>query len=284
MPEHAIWNGCISFGSFAVVVKLHPAVRDKRIKFNLLHKRDLIRLQRQLVCSLEGAPVPPEDQARGFELEGGKYILVDPADLEATEPEASRAIEVHEFVPVADIDPVFLERSYFLEPGEGDREKAGLRDQEPKAKSQDADADAVRLDRASPVYAALVAALEEERLAGICTWTMRRRAYFGALVPDGRLLRLHTLRFPGEIIKASRPAAGEALSDRELAVGAELINHMSGSFKPEQFENSHEKRLQELINRKARGQQIHLVQSRRKAATAPNRLLAVLEASLKKVA
>ena len=118
--EHAIWSGSISFGQVAVLVRLHPAVRERRIQFNLLHKRDLVKLKRQMVCSLDGAPVPPEDQARGFELEGGKYVLIDPAELERADPEASRTIEVHEFVPVADIDPVFLERGYFLEPGEGD--------------------------------------------------------------------------------------------------------------------------------------------------------------------
>jgi len=266
-PEHAIWSGNISFGQVAVLVKLHPAVREKRIQFHLLHKRDLVKLKRQMVCSLDGAPVPPEDQARGFELEGGKYILVDPAELEATDPEAARAIEVHEFVPVADIDPVFLERSYFLEPGEGSRDRGIKGSSEGEAQ-----------------YRALAAVLEEERLAGICTWAMRKRAYLGALVSAGKLLRLNTLRYPGEVIKAARPAAGEALSERELAVGRELINHMSGSFRPEQFKNRHEQRLQELIDRKARGQKIRLVRPRRKAATEPDKLLATLEASLKKVA
>jgi DNA end-binding protein Ku len=266
-PEHAIWNGSINFGTVGVLVKLHPAVREQRIQFNLLHKRDLVKLKRQMVCSLDGAPVPPEDQARGFELEGGKYILVDPAELEATESEAARSIEVHEFVPVADIDPVFLERSYFLEPGEGSGGR-GI-----KGSSE-----------GGGVYWALTAVLEEERLVGICTWTMRKRSYLGALVSAGKLLRLNTLRYPGEVIKAARPATGEAPSERELTVGMELINHMSGRFKPEQFQNRHEQRLQELIDRKARGQKIRLVRPRHKAATDPDRLLAALEASLKKVA
>jgi len=259
LPEHAIWKGSIAVGAVAVPVRLHPAVREQRIQFNLLHKRDLVKLKRQMVCSLDGAPVPPEDQARGFELEGGRYILVDPAELEKTEPEASRAIEVHEFVPVSDIDPIWLERGYSLEPGDEEERKTSM-------------------------YRALADVLAEERLAGICTWAMRKRAYVGALVSAGRALRLNVLRHSGEVIEAARPALGEALSERELAVGIELINHMAGSFNPEQFENRHEERLRGLLDRKARGQKIRLVRPRRKAATEPDRLLATLEASLKKVA
>jgi DNA end-binding protein Ku len=281
MTEHAIWGGNISFGQVAVLVKLHPAIREKRIQFSLLHKRDLVKLKRQMVCSLDGAPVPPEDQARGFELEGGRYILVDPAELEKADPEASRAIEVHEFVPVADIDPVFLERSYFLEPGEGDT----------SAERREGKSGTVSGSRAGPregtvpVFRALAAALEEMHLAGICTWTMRKRSYLGALVSAGKSIRLNTLRYASEVLKAEPLAsAGEALSTRELAIGSELIDHMTGSFKPEQFENRHQQRLQELIDRKTRGQKVPLTRPRRRAATEPSRLLSVLEASLKKVA
>jgi DNA end-binding protein Ku len=262
-PEsgHAIWNGSISFGRFAVLVKLHAAVWERRIQFHLLHRRDLVKLKRMMVCSLDGTPVPPEEQAKGFELEGGKYVLIDPAELEKVDPQANRAIEVREFVPAGDIDPIFLERSYFLEPGEGGTSKT------------------------ANVYPALAAALEELRLAGICIWTMRKRSYLGALVSSDGLLRLNTLRYAGEVVNAARlKQAGEPLSARELAVGSELIDHMTGSFKPEQFKDTHQERLRELIGRKARGQKIRTVQPKRKAATEPSRLLSVLEASLKKVA
>jgi DNA end-binding protein Ku len=294
-PEsgHAIWNGSISFGRFAVLVKLHAAVRERRIQFHLLHRRDLVKLKRMMVCSLDGTPVPPEEQAKGFELEGGKYVLIDPAELEKVDPQANRAIEVREFVPAGDIDPVFLERSYFLEPGGEDIERRG----QPLGAVEKGDTPSERLRRTQrgsvPIfdgqprfsYAALAAALEDLRLAGICIWTMRKRSYLGALVSAGGLLRLNTLRYAGEVVNASRlKQAGEPLSARELAVGSELIDHMTGSFKPEQFNNTHQERLRELIGRKARGQKIRIVQPKRKAATEPSKLLSVLEASLKKVA
>jgi len=271
---HAIWTGTVSFGSIAFPVRLRPAVRERRVQFNLLHKSDLVRLKRQMVCSLEGAPVPPEDQARGFELEGGRYILVDPAELEKAEPEASRAIAVHEFVGVAEIDPVYFERGYYLEPAED----AGKTGDSPPARL-------LRTQRGSvSVFPELAAVLEEERLAGICTWVMRKRAYVGAILSAGGVLRLNVIRHPGEVIKVARPAAGSALSDRELAVGSELINQMTGKFQPEKFTNSHQQRLRQLIERKSHGQKIRLVTPKRRAATEPDKLLSVLEASLRKVA
>ena len=256
MPGHAIWNGNVTFGSFALPVKLHPAVRENRIQFHFLHRRDLVKLKRQMVCALEGAPVPVEDQARGFELEDGKYILVDPTDLERADPEASRSIEVHEFVPAAQIDPVYLDHSYYLEP-------------DPHAEG----------------YHALVAALGEMGLAGVCTWTMRKRSYVGALRAGGETLRLHTLRHAGEVVtSAATEVPAAPLSARELKVGIELVNHMAGRFQPEKFADRHQELLRKLIDQKARGRKVSVRRPKRLAPTAPSRLLAVLEAGLKRVA
>ena len=116
MAGRAIWKGNIHFGDVDVPVKLHTAVKEERIQFHLLHRRDHVKLRQQMVCAYEKVPVPAEEQVKGFEVEEGKYILVDPAELEQTEPEDSRMIEVHEFVKTEQIDPVFLERVYYLEP------------------------------------------------------------------------------------------------------------------------------------------------------------------------
>jgi DNA end-binding protein Ku len=256
VQSHAIWDGNIIFGSVALPVKLHPAVRENRVRFHLLHRRDLVKLKRQMVCSLDGAPVPPEDQARGFELEDDRYILVDPTELEEVDPEAGRAIEVHEFVPAAQIDPVYLDHSYYLEPG-------------PHAEG----------------YGALVAALAEMDVAGVCTWTMRKQPYVGAIRAGGRFLRLYTLRHAGEVVAAAAPGAPvAALSARELKVGTDLIDHMTGRFQPRKFEDRHQELLRKLIDRKARGGKFRILRPKRIAPTAPSRLLAALEAGLKRVA
>ena len=157
MAGGTIWTGYIHFGDTNVPVKLHAAVKEKRIQFHLLHQRDQVKLQQQMICAYEQVPVPLEEQAKGFEMEERKYILVDPLMLEQIEPESSRIIEVHEFVKPAQIDPIFLEQLYYLEP-----------------------------DTLLKGYNALAGALQEMEVAGICTWTMRKRSYVGALQARGK--------------------------------------------------------------------------------------------------
>ncbi len=256
MAGRTIWTGYIQVGEAQVPVKLHAAIQEQRIQFHLLHRRDRVRLQQQMICAYEKVPVPPEEQARGFAVEEGKYLLVDPSELEQTEPEGSRKIEVHEFVKPEQIDPVFCERVYYLEP-----------------------------DTRITGYNALAEALQEMEVAGICTWTMRKRSYFGALRVSGKLLRLHTLRYADEVISVKSLELGEfAFSDKELAVGSELINRLTVPFEPQKFVNEHQQKLEELLAKKSRGEKIALLPPRRLKATQSDKLLEALEASLKKVA
>ena len=256
MAGRAIWKGNIRFGDVDVPVKLHTAVKEERIQFHLLHRRDHFKLKQQMICAFEKVTVPAEEQARGFELEEGKYILIDPAELEQIEPEESRMIEVREFVKTGQIDPVFLERVYYLEPDIHVRK-----------------------------YNGLAAVLKEMDLAGICTWTMRKRSYFGALQAGNRVLRLNTLHYADEVISTKSLGLPDvALSEKELKVGSDLINQLSGPFEPEKYENEHQKKLQDLIDKKARGEKIVIFRPKRHKTTTSDTLLKTLEASLKKVA
>jgi DNA end-binding protein Ku len=193
MAGRAIWKRTIHFGAVDVPVKLHTAVKEERIQFHLLHRRDHVKLKQQMVCAYEKVPVPVEERARGLELEEGKYILVDPEELEQAESENSRLIEVHEFVKTGQIDPVFLERVYYLEP-----------------------------DINMKGYKALVGALGEMEVEGICTWTMRKQSYVGALQMSGKILRLNILRHADEVISA------KFLSDVRLGRGLTWAKSTTG--------------------------------------------------------
>jgi DNA end-binding protein Ku len=242
-----------------VPVKLHSAVKEERIQFHLLHRRDRVRLRQQMVCAYEKQPVPAEEQSKGFEVEDGKYVIVDPAEFEQTTPESSRMIEVHEFVKTGQIDPIFLDRLYYLEPD--------IQDIQGKE------------------YNALVKALKELDVAGICTWIMRKRSYFGALQARGKMLRLNTLRYADEVIPVgSLELEDVPLSEKELKIGSELIEKMAAPFEPRKFENEHQKKLQEMIEKKARGEKIAVLVPRRLKPTKSDQLLQALEASLKKAA
>lgn len=255
MPT-TIWIGNIHFGNTDVPVKLHTAVRQNRVQFHLLHKADGVRLRQQMVCSFDKKSVPPEERVKGFQLDERNYVLIDPAELEQLEPQGSRAIEVHEFVKAAEIDPVYLEQTYYLEPNVSNKS-----------------------------YFALAAALTEMDAAGVCTWVMRKRAYFGIIRSAGRTLRLTVLRYADEVIPAkSLTLETFSPSEKELEIGSELINRMTVHFTPEKYQNEHQAKLQSLIEQKARGEKIILLKAKHRKATEPGKLLKVLEESLKKAA
>ncbi|TAL23434.1 MAG: Ku protein [Nitrospirae bacterium] len=256
MAGKAIWKGYINFGEVNLPVKLHTAIKEERVQFHLLHRRDHVKLRQQMICAYEKKPVPLEAQVRGFEVEEGKYIIVDPAELEQAEPESSRIIEVHDFVKTEQIDPVFLEHVYYLEP-----------------------------DVNAKGYNALAGALIEMNAAGICTWTMRKRTYLGALQASGNILRLTALRHTDEVISVkSLKLRKIPLSEKELKIGSDLINQLTAPFQPHKFEDEHQKKLRNLIDKKARGEKIAILRPRRLKPTAPDKLLQTLEVSLKKVA
>ncbi len=259
MAGSTIWKGYIHFGDSDVAVKLHSAVREERIQFHLLHRHDQVRLRQQMICAYDKQPVPAEEQTKGFEVESGKYIIIDPAELEQTIPESNRMIEVHEFVRTEQVDPIFLDRVYYLEPDMSVLQGSG--------------------------YSELAKVMSKMKVQGICTWTMRKRTYLGSLQAAGKVLRLNTLRYDDEVIPAESLGLQKvALSEKELKIGSDLINQMTGIFEPRKFENEHQKKLQEMIQKKARGENIAVLPPRRLKSTEPDQLLQVLEASLKKVA
>ncbi|TAL18409.1 hypothetical protein EPN96_01170 [bacterium] len=255
MTRGTLWKGSVHFGDISVEVKLHAAVREERIQFHLLHRPDGVRLHQQMICAYEKKPVPPEEQIKGYELEGtGKYIIVDPEELAPADPESSRIIEVHEFVRAGQLDPLFFGRAYNLE----------------------ADGDG---------YGELLEAMRETGVAGICTWTMRKRSYLGALLPGGKMLRLCALRYGDEVIAANSLELQEiAVSEKEVRIGRDLIGQLTAPFAPQKFEDEHQKKLHRLIEKKARGEEAGLPRPRLLEPTSPEKLLEALEASLRKVA
>jgi len=249
-----IWIGNITFKDINVSVKLHTAVSQNRIQFHLLHKNDRVKLRQQMICKFDKTPVTSAEQVKGFQVDERKYLLIDPKELEETEPENSRIINVHEFVKINEIDPVFIERTYYLESNQSNQS-----------------------------YSTLAAALKELEVQGICTWAMRKRAYLGALRSTGKTLRLNVLRFADEIIQAkSLGLEAFSVSEKELDIASELISKLTVNFQPEKYTNEHQKKLQDLIDKKVRGEKIILLKPKHLKSTESGKLLEVLQESLKK--
>jgi DNA end-binding protein Ku len=251
-----LWIGNIQFADISVPVKLHAAVSQNRVQFHLLHKTDHARLRQQMVCKFDKTPVPAAEQVKGFQVDERKYILMDPEELEQAEPESSRTIDIHEFVNTGAIDPVFIEHVYYLEP-----------------------------DASNKSYGALAEALQEMNAQGICTWVMRKRAHFGAIQSAGKILRLNVLRYTDEIVPAeSLGLESFELSEKEVSIGSELINKLTVKFKPEKYTDEHQKKLRDMIHKKALGHKIVIFTPKHHKPTSPDKLLEALEKSLKKAA
>jgi len=113
----AIWKASIQFGPVSMLVKLYPAVKDIRRHSHLLHDQDRERLQQCMVCPEEDAVVDQNEMVKGYEVHESEYVVVEPTDLDALEPETSREIQVMQFVEAGQVDPRYLDRAYFLGPG-----------------------------------------------------------------------------------------------------------------------------------------------------------------------
>ena len=231
MPR-AIWSGPISFGLVNVPVRMYSAIDEKDVRFNLLHSKDDSPIGYEKVCKKEDKPVPNDEIVKAYEIEKGEYVYVTDEDFEAAEERGYRAIDISDFVPYDDIDPIYFEKTYYLGPQEG----------------------------AEKVYALLTKAMEGSGLAAIAKYVMRDRQHLGCLrVRDG-VITLEKMYFADEIRPADEIAPKKVtVAKEQLEMASELIDRFSGSFKPEKYEDTYRERLLKIIRDKRKGKEIHAV-------------------------
>jgi DNA end-binding protein Ku len=229
MPR-PIWSGAISFGLVSVPVKLFSAVNRKSVHFNQIDSRSGSRIKYQKVSAADGSEVPNEAIVKGYELPTGQYVLIDDAELSSLDPEASRTIDIEEFVELEQIDPIFYDAAYYVAP-----DKA----------------------TAKP-YALLARAMEETGKIGVARFVMRTKQYLCAVRPkDGRLL-LSTMVYADEVndmeeIREFEAVESVDVSDKELAMAKQLVESLAGEFEPDKFEDTYRNKVLDLIERKAEG-------------------------------
>src|SRR3954470_32413 len=195
MPR-SIWTGAISFGLVTVPVKLYSAVQRKNVRFHQLDSENGVRIAQKRVNPTTGEEVPYERLVKGYEISPDRYVLVDPAELEALEPVKTRTIDIEDFVDLAEIDPVFYDHPYYLAPGAGG---------------------------AKP-YRLLLEAMAETGKVGIATVVIRSKQHLVALRPQGDVLGMATMLFQDELVDPDRiddlPEPGDVKTTaKELAIG-----------------------------------------------------------------
>jgi DNA end-binding protein Ku len=230
MPR-AIWSGSISFGLVNIPIKLYAAVSRKTVHFNQLDSRTGARVRHKKVSAADGEEVPSEAIVKGYELASGEYVTVGDDELASLDPEASRAIDIEEFVDLVDIDPIFYDAAYFVAP-----DKATLKP-----------------------YALLAQAMEDSGKVAVARFVMRSKQYLCAVRPkDGRLM-LSTMVYADELNDANEipeiaDLEGIEVSDKELDMARQLIASLSADFEAERFEDTYRNQVLDLIERKAAGQ------------------------------
>jgi DNA end-binding protein Ku len=249
----SMWKGAISFGLVMIPIKLYAATEQKDIAFRQVHREDGGRIRFRRICSIDGQEVPYEDVAKGYELPTGEMVVLTDEDMAELPLPTTRNIEVLHFMPAEQLDPILLNRSYFVEPeSAGARAYVLLRDS---------------LERSGKVALALVALRQRESLA-----TLRTR--------DG-LLVLETLLWPDEVRIPAFPFLEDHIEARsqELKMAASLIESMTVDFDPDSYHDGYREALQELVNAKVEGRQV--VQPEIPAEEAePTSLADALKASL----
>ncbi len=249
----SMWKGAISFGLVMIPVKLYAATEQKDIAFRQVHRTDGGRIRFRRVCSVCGEEVPYEDVAKGYELPTGEVVVLTDDDLAELPLPTARSIEVVHFMPAEQLDPILLNRSYFVEPeSAGARAYVLLRDS---------------LERSGKVALTLVALRQRESLA-----TLRTR--------DG-LLVLETLLWPDEIRVPDFPFLEDDVEVRsqELKMAASLIDSMTEDFDPDAYHDNYREALQEVVDAKVEGREVVQPEGVIEA-TEPTSLADALKASL----
>jgi len=256
MAARSIWKGEIKIGTAKIPVKLYSAIIDRTVRFHILEDKHRTRVKQHMVTQDSGDEVSNDEIQKGYEVEPGKFVILNDQDLDSLHPEPSREIEITEFVPPEKISQQYYERPYYLGP-DGDEEN----------------------------YFALADALSKLNREGIANWVMRNKAYSGALRADNGYLMLYTLRTADEVISAADLPAplGRAPSQKEVEMAKHLISLLDGEFNPSDYKNEYRKRVMEFIERKAKGHAPRLssVKSKR-GTTSLDSVLAKSIAALKK--
>ena len=254
MPR-PIWSGAISFGLVNVPVKLVGAVSPKDVRFNQLEAGTNARIKQKRVSAETGEEVPFDQIVKGYEISPDNYVVIEPQELEALDPKATRSIEIEDFVDLDQIDPLYFERPYYLVPDKG----------------------------GAKAYALLLEAMKESQKVGIARLVLRTKQYLAAIRPLGDALVLETLLYPDEVTLPDEieglPRDDVEIQDRELKIARQLIESLSTEFEPEHYRDEYREKVLELIEQKAEGKQI-VTQPATEEPTKVVDLMAALEASL----
>lgn len=249
-----IWRGAISFGLVNIPVRLYAATENKDPRFHLLHAVCRTPIRYAKMCPTCNVEVPPEQIAKGYEFQKGQYVIVDPDELPQGAPEAPRAITITDFVSLTEIDPIYFDRSYYLEPGEG----------------------------AAKPYHLLRDAMEATGRIALAQAILRSRSALACVRILGKTLSLATMFYPDEIRSPQALSLPEAppIAEAEQKMAAALIENLSAPFDPAKYTDDYREQVMQHIQAKIQADDAVVAPERAEPGKVID-LMAALEASLR---
>ncbi len=229
MPR-AMWKGAVSFGLVNVPVKLYSATEDHDISFRQVHREDGGRIHYKRVCAIDGEEVSYDDIAKGYETEDGEMVVITDDDLKNLPNQSSKEIAVEKFVPSEQVDPMLLDRSYYLEPEKG----------------------------AAKAYALLRDALEAADRMALVSVAIRSRKNMAVLRVRDNIVVLQTMIWPDEVRSAEFANLGDvgSATERELSMATMLIDSLSGDYDPDEFQDDYSEAVHEMVEAKLSGGEV----------------------------
>lgn len=227
----SIWTGNITFGLISIPVKLYTAVgSEDRISFDLLHEKDGAHIRYKRVCEQEGKEVPWDEIVKGYEVSKGQYVTFTKEELDELDVESMRVIDIDTFVELADIDPIYYDKTYYVAPAEGG-EKA---------------------------YRLLVRALKEQERVGVAKFAMREKEHLCALRVKDEMFVLETMHWPADIREPDLEGLDAKVQVRakEVDMAMSLVDQLTGPFEPERYRNTFEQHLRKAAEAKLKGEEI----------------------------
>ena len=223
----SIWEGSISFGLINIPVKLYTASRERKVSFHFLHKGDLCPIKYVKICKTTGEEIPYQEIVRGFEYAKGNFVVLDDKDFEKADVKKTHMIEVFQFVDLGEIDPIYFQKPYYLEP---------------QKSSQKA-------------YVLLREALKKTGKVGVAKFVLRTKEYLAAVNARDDLIILNQIRYFDEIVNTKDlilPGV-EMIQKRELDMATRLVEELSDNFKLDSYHDTYTESLERLIEVKAKG-------------------------------
>src|ERR1051325_7267547 len=252
----AIWKGSISFGLVNIPIGLYPATRREELSFRQLRKSDLSPINYKRVAEEDGKEVPWEDIVKGYEYEKGQFVVVTDEDFKRANVEATQTVDIKDFVELDDIDPMFFDKPYYLEPQKGGKK----------------------------AYALLRDTLKETGKVGIAKVVIKTKQHLAAVKPKGNALVLELMHFPQELLESNELdlPKDEAVGKKELDMAKALVQSMTSKWEPDKYKDDYTNKLREVIEEKvaAGGKELTAPRDKAKAPTNVVDLVAILKKSI----